>query len=105
MQGGPGIFKGDLHFYKVDGDIRGRLAKIDTARCPVFLLTGEYDYSCPPEDTLAVHAAVAGSTAEIMPGLGHFPMSEDYASFRVHLLPVLEQASKARSDLLAHPVS
>ena len=103
MQGGPGIFKGDLHFYKVDGDIRDRLALIDTGRCPVFLLTGEYDYSCPPEDTLAVHAAVPGSTVTIMPGLGHFPMSEDYASFRVHVLPVLAQAGRARSDLLAQP--
>ncbi len=34
MQGGPGIFKGDLHFYKLDGDIRDRVAQIDTKRCP-----------------------------------------------------------------------
>jgi hypothetical protein len=26
-----------------------------------------------------------------MPGLGHFPMSEDYAALRPHLLPVLER--------------
>lgn len=101
MQGGPGIFKGDLYFYKVDGDIRARLAAIDTDRCPVFLLTGEYDYSCPPEDTMAVHAAVPGSSATIMPGLGHFPMSEDYGRFRTHLLPVLREAGTARAALLA----
>lgn len=105
MQGGPGIFKGDLHFYKVDGDIRDRLATIDTELCPVFLLTGEYDYSCPPEDTMAVHEAVRGSTAKIMPGLGHFPMSEDYETFRTHLLPVLAEATMAREALLAQPTS
>ena len=30
MQGGPGVFKGDLYFYRVDGDLRGRVGKIDT---------------------------------------------------------------------------
>ena len=39
MQGGPGVFKGDLYFYKLDGDIRGRVAQIDTRRCPLFLLS------------------------------------------------------------------
>jgi pimeloyl-ACP methyl ester carboxylesterase len=38
MQGGPGVFKGDLYFYKIDGDIRARVAEIDTRRCPLFLL-------------------------------------------------------------------
>ena len=31
LQSGPGIFKGDLHFYKVDGDIRGKIDEIDGA--------------------------------------------------------------------------
>ncbi len=48
MQGGPGVFKGDLYFYKIDGDIRGRVAGIDTNRCPLFPAVGEYDYSCTP---------------------------------------------------------
>ncbi len=91
MQGGPGVFRGDLHFYAEEGDLRDRLARIDTARCPVALLTGEYDYSCRPEDTLATAAAIPGAQAVIMPGLGHFPMSEDYAALRPHLLPVLER--------------
>ena len=51
MQSGPGVFKGDLHFYMIDGDIRDQLGDIDTNDCPVFLLTGEYDYSCSPEHT------------------------------------------------------
>jgi pimeloyl-ACP methyl ester carboxylesterase len=91
MQGGPGVFKGDLYFYKLDGDIRGRVARIDTRRCPLFLLSGEYDYSCTPEETLAVAKSVPGSEVAIMNGLGHFPMSENPAEFFKYLLPVLEK--------------
>src|SRR6267378_1169587 len=91
MQGGPGVFKGDLYFYKLDGDIRGRVAQIDTSRCPLFLLSGEYDYSCTPEETLAVANSIPGSEVTIMKGLGHFPMSEDPQAFLTHLLPVLEK--------------
>ena len=91
MQGGPGVFKGDLYFYKLDGDIRERVAQIDTAKCPLFLLSGEYDYSCTPEETLAVAKSVKGSHVQIMQGLGHFPMSEDPEKFLGYLLPVLEQ--------------
>ena len=76
MQSGPGVFKGDLYFYKVDGDIRDRVDQIDGRRPPLYLLTGEYDYSCTSEGTLDV-ARRTGAEATIMPGLGHFPMSED----------------------------
>jgi pimeloyl-ACP methyl ester carboxylesterase len=93
MQGGPGVFKGDLYFYKIDGDIRGRVAQIDTRRCPLFLLSGEYDYSCTPEETLAVARSIPGCEATIMPGLGHFPMSENPREFLKYLLPVLEKVS------------
>ncbi|MCR6735948.1 MAG: alpha/beta hydrolase [Afipia sp.] len=91
MQGGPGIFKGDLHFYKLDGDIRDRVAQIDTKRCPLFLLSGEYDYSCTPEETLEVARSIPGSEVTIMEGLGHFPMSEDPKKFIQYLSPVLQK--------------
>jgi pimeloyl-ACP methyl ester carboxylesterase len=95
MQGGPGVFKGDLHFYKLDGDIRDRVAEIDTRRCPLFLLSGEYDYSCTPAETLAVAESIAGCEVTIMKGLGHFPMSENPKEFLKHLLPVLERIAPA----------
>ncbi len=60
-------------------------------RCPLFLLSGEYDYSCTPEETLAVASSIAGCEATIMKGLGHFPMSENPGEFLKHLLPVLER--------------
>jgi len=91
MQGGPGIFKGDLHFYRVDGDLRGRTGAIDTAACPLFLLTGEYDFSCTPEDTLRTAAGIQGAEVTVMAALGHFPMSENPAQFRRYILPVLEK--------------
>lgn len=90
-QGGPGVFKGDLHFYKDESDSIEQLGQIDTATCPLYLLTGEYDYSCLPEDTLAVAKAVPGASVVIMEGLGHFPMSEDHAVFMSYLGPVLAE--------------
>ena len=78
-------------FYRADSDYRGQVADIDTARCPVFLLTGEYDFSCTPEDTLRTAAAVDGANADVMEALGHFPMSENPAQFRRYILPVLER--------------
>ena len=65
-QGGPGVFKGDLYFYRVDGDLRGRVETIDTKVCPLFLLTGEYDFSCTPEDTKRTAAAIEGASVTIM---------------------------------------
>src|SRR4249920_416570 len=77
-----------------DGDIRGRVAQIDTKRCPLFLLSGEYDYSCTPEETLSVANSIDGCEATIMKGLGHFPMSENPEMFLTHLLPVLEKIGR-----------
>jgi len=91
MQSGPGVFKGDLYFYTTkDGDVRDKLGEIDITRCPLYLLTGEYDYSCTTEATLAI-AERTGAPATIMKDLGHFPMSEDPERFTSYLLPVLEK--------------
>ncbi len=90
-QGGPGVFKGDLYFYRVDGDLRGRLDGIDTGTCPLYLLTGEYDFSCTPEDTLRTARSISGAKVTIMQEVGHFPMSENPAQFRKYILPVLTE--------------
>ena len=91
MQGGPGIFKGDLYFYWVDGHFDDRSSQIDTSKCPVYLLSGEYDSSCTPERTEATAARIKGSKATVMPGIGHFPMSENPDLFREFILPVLDE--------------
>ena len=93
--GGPGVFKGDLYFYRVDGDLRDVVARIDTAKCPLYLLTGEYDFSCTPEDTKRTAARIPGAEVTIMEQLGHFPMSENPAQFRRYILPVLDRIRNA----------
>ena len=91
MQGGPGVFKGDLYFYWVDGHFDDRSVQIDTTRCPIYLLSGEYDSSCTPERTRDTAERIKGSKAVVMKGMGHFPMSENPALFREHILPVLKE--------------
>ena len=91
MQGGPGVFKGDLWFYRVDGDFRDRVGEIDTARCPLYLLTGEYDFSCTPDDTRATAEKIPGARFTEMKEIGHFPMSENPEQFRKYLMPVLDE--------------
>jgi pimeloyl-ACP methyl ester carboxylesterase len=98
MQGGPGVFAGDLHFYQVEGDFRRRVRDIDTAVTPLYLLTGEYDYSCSPQDTLDTAAQIPGAHVRIMRGLGHFPMSEHPQAFIGELLPVLDEILAAERD-------
>jgi pimeloyl-ACP methyl ester carboxylesterase len=90
-QGGPGVFKGDLYFYGTEGDFRKEAGAIDNAACPLFLLTGEYDYSATPEDTIRTASKIPGAYVQIMKELGHFPMSENPAQFRRYLLPVLKK--------------
>ena len=91
MQGGPGVFSGDLYFYQVEGDIRERIGAIDTKLCPLYMLTGEYDYSASPRDTEAAAARIPGAKVTIMKGLGHFPMSENPDTFLSYLRPVLDE--------------
>lgn len=88
--GGPGVFKGDLHYYFQDGDLRNDALEIDTSVCPVYFLSGEYDYSAPPESAWEIHQRVKGSYFQKMSGLGHFPMSENPDRFKTYLMPVLE---------------
>jgi pimeloyl-ACP methyl ester carboxylesterase len=96
MQGGPGIFLGDLHYYFTDGDLRnGLLDGLDTRRCPLHLLTGEYDISATPALTAELAKLVKATSFRVMEGLGHFPMSENPAQFRKYLLPVLERIADA----------
>ena len=89
-QSGPGVYAGDVHYYSNDWDGREDIKTIDTGLCKVSLLTGEYDYSCTPDMTRAVAAAIGGSRLVIMNGMGHFPMIENYPAFREFLLPELD---------------
>jgi len=88
--GWPPLFAGDLHYYFDDHDLTADAGAIDTALVGVHILSGEYDHSAPPSHGRAAHEAIAGSTFAEMPGMGHFPMSEDPERFLGFVLPVLE---------------
>lgn len=94
MQGGPGVFKGDLYFYRVDDDMREQVGAIDTSGCPLYLLTGEYDFSCTPTDTARTAERIPGAETTVMNNLGHFPMTENPAQFREYILPVLDRVAR-----------
>jgi pimeloyl-ACP methyl ester carboxylesterase len=89
--GWPPAFLGDLHYYVSEFDLTADAGRIDTARTPVHILTGEYDGSGTLEHGEAAHRAIPGSTFTPMPGVGHFPMSENPEAFIRYLLPVLDQ--------------
>lgn len=92
MQGGPGVFAGDLHYYFQEGDLRNGLADgLRDSPCPLYLLNGEYDPSATPEMGREVADLANAAHFEVMRGMGHFPMSENPALFRTYLLPVLEK--------------
>ncbi len=94
-QGGPGVYRGDTYFYSVDWNLRGREGEIDTTQCPVYLLTGEYDYACTAEETAATASAIPGARSEKMTDIGHFPMAENYGKFREYLLPILRELAES----------
>ena len=89
MQSGPGVFRGDLSFYTRDDSLVGRLGDIDTRRAPVHIMVGEYDLTCTPEDARRTADAIAGATLDVMPQIGHFPMSEHPEGFRPHFVEAL----------------
>lgn len=92
MQGGPGVMQGDTAYYKESGLLGDEdLARIDTRRTPLYLLTGEYDYGATPAHAQEVARLVPGAKFQVMKGLGHFPPSENYAALRPYLLPVLDE--------------
>jgi pimeloyl-ACP methyl ester carboxylesterase len=90
-QGGSAVFYGDIAFYSGDWDARERVGRIDTNRCRLFMLTGEYDYSCTVELSRATAAKIPGVRFQEMKGIGHFPFAENPRLFAEYLLPILSE--------------
>lgn len=72
-----GIFHGDLDMYFGGWDGRSRMSSIDTKKCPVYMLTGEYDWSNTPEMGQATCDKIPGGKHQAMKGVGHFPATEN----------------------------
>jgi pimeloyl-ACP methyl ester carboxylesterase len=87
-QSAPGVYAGDLFFHSFDHDLRDEAYLIDTSKCQVRLLSGEFDYAMVPISLRAAEE-IPGATFTLMKGLGHFPMSEDHEQLMNYLLPVL----------------
>jgi pimeloyl-ACP methyl ester carboxylesterase len=90
-QSGPGVYQGDTFFYS--RDLPRHAADLGPAGCPLYVFSGEYDYSATTEMSREAAARLGGTLVE-MPGRGHFPMSEDPAGFLEHLRPVLAELGR-----------
>jgi pimeloyl-ACP methyl ester carboxylesterase len=86
-QSGPGVYQGDTYFYSQD--LPRHTEALQPAGCPLYVFSGEYDYSATTEMSREAATRLGGHLVE-MPGKGHFPMSEDPVSFAEHLYPVLD---------------
>ena len=89
-QGGPPVFRGDLNYYFAY-DTNEKARQINTDEIPIYLLTGEYDWSVSPEMTKQLVAEVPGASFKTMKKVGHFPMSENPIVFKEYLMPYLDE--------------
>jgi len=55
------------------------------------LLTGEYDFSCTPQDTERTARSIPDAEFTLMTEIGHFPMSENPVRFKEYLMPTLKK--------------
>jgi pimeloyl-ACP methyl ester carboxylesterase len=94
-------FHGDLDFYFGGWDGRSRVASIDTQACPVYMLTGEYDWSNTPEMSQKTADKIPGAMHKAMPDLGHFPATENPKKFVPHLIEAIDHIQKVRSESLS----
>jgi pimeloyl-ACP methyl ester carboxylesterase len=104
-QGAPSVYDGDLAFYSDEFKAFNHTAQIDTPKTPLWLLTGDYDYSASPSETKRVANEIPGAVFQAMLGFGHFPMTEDPQRLQqMYLGPILSQLRQQHS-LGAFPVA
>lgn len=97
-QSAPGVYDGDLRFYSDEFRASAHTPRIDTTRTPLWLLTGDYDYSASPSETRKVAAEIRGAHFIEMNGFGHFPMTEDpNRLYDLHLKQILQSLDSSQS--------
>lgn len=90
------IYHGDLDFYFGGWDGRGRVEKIDTAKCPVYMLTGDFDWSNTPEMSEKTASKIPGAQFATMKGIGHFPAAENSERFVKYLVEAVDWVMQRR---------
>jgi pimeloyl-ACP methyl ester carboxylesterase len=95
-QGAPPVFQGDLHYYAIEHDLRGKLDQIDTQKTAVYIVVGEYDPSMLGDmGSKAVADGIPGAHyVEVKQG-GHFLMSENPEEFKKTIHPILDEIASA----------
>jgi pimeloyl-ACP methyl ester carboxylesterase len=89
-QSGPGVYNGDGAMVTSLQRIGPTLTE---AKCPLYVFSGEYDYSATPALSKAAAQQLNGEFIA-MAGKGHFPMAEDPVGFKRYFLPVLEKIKR-----------
>ena len=86
----PRSLRNDLHLWGVENSDEKRAERIDASKVPIYMYSGEFDFTCPPEHVEKSAKAIGEVNYEMLEGLGHFPMSENYDIFRPTLIRTLE---------------
>jgi len=89
----PPVVKGDMFLGFFDHDLTGLAEKIDTSRCAVYLLTGEYDPASSVEDTAELARHIKGAKFTPMKGISHSGMAENPPVVKGYLMPILDEIS------------
>jgi pimeloyl-ACP methyl ester carboxylesterase len=89
MRGAPGVLAGDFNYAGIEHDIRADGAALGRVGHKIYLIAGDWDWSCTEEHSDELERLIDGLTVVRSPDLGHFPMSENPAAFRRALDQVL----------------
>jgi pimeloyl-ACP methyl ester carboxylesterase len=93
-QSGPGVYNGDGALVS---SLRRLASGLDKAQCPLYVFSGEYDYSATPALSQAAAERLGGEFIRMV-GKGHFPMAEDPVGFKEYLMPVLEKVKALEGE-------
>jgi pimeloyl-ACP methyl ester carboxylesterase len=88
----PKSMRNDLYLWGADNCDVDRPKRIDPTKVPIFMYSGQYDFTCPPELVEESARAIGPEVHyEMLENLGHFPMCENYPRFRPTLLKTLDK--------------
>jgi pimeloyl-ACP methyl ester carboxylesterase len=94
MQCAAPTTKGDLYFYFYEHNLTGKAHLIDTSKCAVYLLTGDYDPTITVEDTVEMAKQIKGSKFTEMKNLSHAGMAENPPQFKKYIIPILNEIAQ-----------